>query len=93
MRNAHDLQLTDEHFNRAVNEQGHAEKAQNAAQKAHEPAGTEQKDNPEEESEGVVGSGDSSDVPLDSETFETVSMTGLGIEPRTCGLKGRCSTN
>ena len=25
--------------------------------------------------------------------LETVQVTGLGLEPRTCGLKGRCSAN
>ena len=83
---AHYLQITDDHFKRAVDAEGFAQAAQNAAQKAHEPAGAELKDYPEEKSEDIVGSGDSSDVLLDSETFENASMTRAGLEPALDGF-------
>ena len=88
---AHYLQLTDEHFERAV--KGGAGAAQNAAQKLHESTGNDQQSDLGEDPETAGIARDFQAIPDGSEYFTLGKVTGLGLEPRTSGLKGRCSTN
>ncbi len=77
----HYLQVTDEHFRQAAEEQDEA--AQNAAQYAHETGRKGQKAKTEtpvfpEEHEGL-------------RTYTGVQAPPPGLEPGTTGLEGRCS--
>jgi len=74
---AHYLQLTDEHFDRAVS----AEAAQNAAQKMHEKAGKNMKPETGEDSQGVSDSEDSGQFPLTSGRFNGGKVPPRGLEP------------
>ncbi|MAE60962.1 MAG: hypothetical protein CMJ49_06345 [Planctomycetaceae bacterium] len=78
----HYLQLTDEHFDHAV--QGADPKAaQNAAQKLHDVSGNEPKRKRPEVSEGVTDSAHSRAVPLDSGPFKNREIAPAGFEPAT----------
>lgn len=88
---AHYLQLTDEHFERAVNEGPKA--AQNAAQKAHEGTGNGPNLGTDEDAENPEIARDFQAIPEGSAYFTEGKVTGVGLEPTTSGLKGRCSTN
>jgi len=88
---AHYLQLTDEHFERAIGEGPKA--AQNAAQKAREVTRNIPNLGPDEDAESAGNTRDFQVIPEGSAYFTEGKVTGLGLEPRTSGLKGRCSTN
>ena len=88
---AHYLQLTDEHFYRAIGEG--ATMAQNAAKKLHERTGNGTKRNVGDD-EGTAGDArDCEAFPVCSGYFTEGKMTGLGLEPRTSGLKGLPDTS
>ena len=78
---AHYLQLTDEHFERAVQGEGGAEAAQNAAQKLHERPRNESKLRLPEDVEASVNSGLSENIPEVSGTFESGGIPPRGVEP------------
>jgi integrase len=87
----HYLQVTEDHFERAatasVPRDGKA--AQNPAQKVSEDAGKSRKAHPAESTDPLH-------LPALTETFRHLPNTELsllGLEPRTHGLKVRCSTN
>lgn len=91
----HYLQLTDDHFNRAIqgNQDGPEKAAQNAAQKLHEMARNEQKSNQRSSADSSENTEELSCFQQSSGDFTLSEVTGLGLEPRTHGLKGRCSTD
>ena len=89
----HYLQTTDEHFERAVRDSRPKKATQNPTQKLHETPRSEKNNFPQESTEDDDESGLIASFPDGSETCKRAGMTGLGLEPRTCGLKGRCSTN
>ena len=64
-----------------------------AAQKLHESTGSDQKAHGHEDTESAENASDFKAFPKDSAYFTKGKVTGLGLEPRTSGLKGRCSTN
>ena len=76
---AHYLQLTDEHFARAVG--GNDEAAQNAAQKAHETTGNAPKSKRTDETEHVSISGSCEKHPADSGCFIGSGIPPTGVEP------------
>ncbi len=84
----HYLQVTEDHFDRAAGEGG-TRAAQIPAQHTLEQAGTDRKGLPDSESETLA-------LPGGAEVCGAVpggSLSLLGLEPRTHGLKVRCSTN
>ncbi len=76
---AHYLQLTDEHFDRAVS--GEPKAAQNAAQKLHEAAGNDPKEESDEDAQGSPGSEDSGKLPVNSGCFTIRKVPPRGVEP------------
>ncbi len=81
----HYLQLTDEHFAQAISggESAGAEAAQNAAQKAHETAGNDEKAVPVAESERAETSSGFESYPKSSGYFTDEKMPCTGLEPVT----------
>ncbi len=78
---AHYLQLTDEHFERAVNGEAASKAAHNAAQKAHETARNESKDEPAEYEESSSVSEDGKHFPVNSGCFTGSKVPPTGVEP------------
>ena len=92
----HYLQLTDEHFDRAIRDEqeaGRAEAAQNAAQQPAETSRNAMNVDRQRDSQPAEDSEACAIFPLGSEPCESEGMTGVGLEPTTSGLKGRCSTD
>ncbi|MCH8164054.1 MAG: site-specific integrase [Planctomycetes bacterium] len=81
----HYLQLTDEHFERAISggAPAGAEAAQNAAQKAHETAGNDEKAVPVAEPESAETSSGFESYPESSGYFTDEKMPCTGLEPVT----------
>jgi len=80
----HYLQLTDEHFERAVRGDDVTpvkKVAHNAAQKVHERAGTGRKSENKDNSEVVMDSVHYKKVPVGSGTFKTQKAPPRGLEP------------
>ena len=92
----HYLQLTDEHFERAVRcapSEGDAEAAQKAAQKPAEASRNESKETSDDQAQPVVASEDCEAFPVVSESFDAQGMPPPGLEPGTRGLRVRCSAS
>ena len=78
---AHYLQLTDDHFERAVGATVGAETAQKAAQKPTEAVGKQPKREPTKAPESVDASEHIADVPVASEPFGSGKVPVVGVEP------------
>lgn len=89
----HYLQTTDEHFARAARENGLSKATQNPTQKVHETPRNRQNGQQEQVDENPSNSRGFKKKRLNAVDCERRRMTGLGLEPRTSGLKGRCSTD
>lgn len=81
---AHYLQLTDDHFDRAIG--GEPKAAHNAAQKAHEGTRNDPKQGVDEETETSGNAGDFQAIPEDSEYFTLRKVTRAGLEPALDGF-------
>ena len=76
---AHYLQLTDEHFERAIG--GDSKAAQNAAQKLHERTRNSSKPVPSQDAQIVETSAGCDQVPVHAGTLEEGSIPPRGVEP------------
>ncbi len=81
----HYLQLTDEHFARAIDNQSEEriQAAQNPAQKAHEKTGNGRNAVPAADERGAVPSGGFSGFPESSGYFTEEKVPCAGLEPAT----------
>ena len=85
----HYLQLTDEHFDRAVrgDNGAHEEAAQNAAQKMHETARNDSQHGLNDSAQVPEVSSTCDDVPVVAKDCERSPTPSTGLEPVTCGLE------
>ena len=81
----HYLQLTDEHFMRAINgdESAGARVTQNAAQKAHETAENGRKSKSGARAENVTSSSDCKSYPANARYLAPSKVPCVGLEPTT----------
>jgi len=79
----HYLQLTDEHFERAVNSDDKSKAAQKAAQKVHEVTRNEPKPQQIKIAQAYEDSSGCAKIPVASGTFESGTMRPAGVEPAT----------
>ncbi|MCH8824776.1 MAG: tyrosine-type recombinase/integrase [Planctomycetes bacterium] len=82
----HYLQLTDEHFAKAIidNEQPDSKAAHNAAQKAHETTGIDEKVKSKKENETDLSSASFESYREPSDYFTNAKVPCIGLEPITC---------
>ena len=83
----HYLQVTDEHFERAIgrDDEASAEAAHKAAQKLHETARNDSKPSQENDSQLVMDSGINKKVPAIAGTFLSANIPPTGLEPVSPG--------